>query len=123
MSPAQVFQPPYYLTMRVPETNEPAFTLYSTFIPKATQQNTRQVLTGYLTANGDAGPDYGKLTLLTLTTQNVPGPGQVQANFSTDTEVANQLALLQRGDTAVKLGNRGLKLGLQFREPSLLSLQ
>ena len=98
-------QPPYYLTMQVPGTTSPAFTLYSTYIPKATQASTREVLTGYLAATGDAGPDYGKLTLLTLTTQNVPGPGQVQNSFNTDTEVANQLALLQRGDTEVKLGN------------------
>lgn len=98
-------QPPYYLTMEVPGTSAPAFTLYSTYIPRATAESSRQILTGYLAATGDAGPDYGKLTLLTLTTQNVSGPGQVQNSFKTDTEVANQLALLQRGDTEVKLGN------------------
>ena len=98
-------QPPYYLTMEVPGTDEPAFTIYSTYIPNATAASSREVLTGYLTANGDAGEDYGKLTLLTLTSQSVAGPGQVQNSFRTDTEVANQLALLQRGDTEVLLGN------------------
>jgi uncharacterized protein len=64
------------------------------------------VLTGYLAVDSDAGPNYGKLTLLTLPKQDtIPGPGQVQNSFRTDTSVANELALLQKGDTKVKLGN------------------
>lgn len=99
-------QAPYYLTMQVPGTDAPAFTLYSTYIPKGNADSTRNVLTGYLAVNADAGPDYGKLTLLTLPKQTtVPGPGQVETSFRTNTEVANQLALLTRGDTDVKLGN------------------
>ncbi len=107
-------QPPYYLTMKLPE-QDAAFQLYTTFIPQQTgQSNPRNVLTGYLAANSDAGttkgtisPDYGKLTLLTLPkTDNVPGPGQVQANFNADTTVANELNILSRGgDTQVKRGN------------------
>ena len=100
------FQPPYYLTMQVPGTDAPAFTLYSTYIPRASAASSSSILTGYLAVNSDAGPDYGKLSLLTLPSQDtVPGPGQVEASFTTDTEVANQLALLQRGETTVKLGN------------------
>jgi uncharacterized membrane protein (UPF0182 family) len=100
-------QAPYYLTMQVPGTAAPAFTLYSTFIPKGNAASTRNVLTGYLAVNSDAGPDYGKLTLLTLPKDTtVPGPGQVETSFKTDTIVANQLALLQRSEnTEVKLGN------------------
>ncbi|WP_309620038.1 UPF0182 family protein [Salinibacterium sp.] len=103
---ANILQPPYYLTMQVPGTDAPAFTLYSTFIPKASADSTRNVLTGYLAVDSDAGPNYGKLTLLTLPKQTTqPGPGQVQTNFRTNTDVANQLALLQRGETKVELGN------------------
>ena len=92
--------------MQVPGTESPAFTLYSTFIPRATEGSSSNVLTGYLAANADAGPDYGKLTLLTLPSQDtVPGPGQVQNQFNSDTIVANQLALLQRGETTVRQGN------------------
>jgi uncharacterized membrane protein (UPF0182 family) len=102
----QTLQPPYYLTMQVPGTDQPAFTLYSTYIPKASADQSRNVLTGYLAVDSDYGPNYGKLTLLTLPKQDtVPGPGQVQTNFKTNTEVANQLALLQKGETEVKLGN------------------
>lgn len=107
-------QPPYYLTMKLPDAKSSAFSLYSTYIPKsASGSSTSSVLTGYLAADSDAGstagkvaPGYGKLTLLALPKQDtVPGPGQVQSNFSTDTLVANQLALLQRGDTEVEKGN------------------
>lgn len=102
---APTLQPPYYLTMQVPGADEPGFTLYSTFIPRTASENERNVLTGYLAANADPGEDYGKLTLLTLPRQTIPGPGQVQNQFSSDPEVANQLALLQRGETEVLRGN------------------
>ena len=103
---ATTLQPPYYLTMQLPGQESPAFTLYSTYIPRASATSSSSILTGYLAANADPGEDYGKLTLLTLPKQDtVPGPGQMEASFTTDTEVANQLALLQRGETTVKLGN------------------
>ncbi|GAA1684641.1 UPF0182 family protein [Microcella alkalica] len=99
-------QPPYYLTMQVPGTEEPAFTLYSTFIPASSGGNSRNVLYGYLTANADAGEDYGKLTLLTLPRQTtVPGPGQVQNQFDSDANVGQQLNLLRQGETEVISGN------------------
>lgn len=100
-------QPPYYLTMQVPGTDKPAFTLYSTYIPRTGSDDAAQsVLTGYLAVNSDAGPDYGKLTLLTLPkSDTVPGPGQAQNQFSSDDEVASQIALLERGSTEVLRGN------------------
>ena len=102
---APTLQPPYFLTMQVPGAEAPGYTLYSTFIPRTASANERNVLTGYLAANADAGENYGKLTLLTLPSQTIPGPGQVQNQFSSDTEVANQLALLERGETQVLRGN------------------
>jgi len=99
-------QPPYYLTMQVPGTNKPAFSLYSTFIPKATGPSSSSVLTGYLAVNSDPGEDYGKLTLLTLPSQDtVPGPGQAQNAFNTDDSVAQVLNIIAQGDTNVKRGN------------------
>ncbi|HEV8013530.1 MAG TPA: UPF0182 family protein, partial [Pontimonas sp.] len=78
-------QPAYYLTMQVPGSESPSFSLYSTFIPRATGEASRNVLYGYLAANSDYGDDYGKLTLLRLPKQTtVPGPGQVQAQFDSD---------------------------------------
>jgi len=100
-------QPPYYLTMQLPDQAKPAFTLYSTYIPRTSSGDAAQsVLTGYLAVNSDAGPDYGKLTLLTLPKDDtVPGPGQAQNQFSSDDKVASQIALLERGSTEVLRGN------------------
>jgi uncharacterized membrane protein (UPF0182 family) len=106
-------QPPYYLTMQVPGTSAPAFSLYTTFIPKSTGESSRNVLKGYLVADSDAGseagkvsPNYGKLRLLTLPASTiVPGPGQVQNAFSTDAEVGRLLNILRQGSTQVLNGN------------------
>jgi uncharacterized membrane protein (UPF0182 family) len=99
-------QPAYYLTMQLPGAEDPSFTIYSTFIPRATGEATRNVLFGYLAANADYGADYGKLTLLTLPKDaTVPGPGQVQAQFDSDANVGQQLNLLRQGQTQVISGN------------------
>ena len=106
-------QPPYYLTMQVPGTNSPDFSLYSTFIPRSTGEASRNVLTGYFVANSDAGTtagkksaDYGTLRLLTLPKSTiVPGPGQVQNNFSADSKVSQLLNILRQGSTRVLNGN------------------
>ena len=106
-------QPPYYLTLQAPGSNAPDFSLYTTYIPNQQGDSSRNVLTGYLSVNSDAGATkgqvastYGQFTLLSLPKQNtVPGPGQVQSDFNTDTAVAGQLNILARGDTTVVRGN------------------
>ncbi|WP_306233711.1 UPF0182 family protein [Agrococcus beijingensis] len=101
-------QPPYYLTMSV-DGQDPAFTLYSTFIPR----DGREVLYGYLSVNADAGgtagevaDTYGQLTLQMLPKdRSIPGPGQVQNTFDTDDEVSRELNLLRQGASDVLNGN------------------
>jgi uncharacterized membrane protein (UPF0182 family) len=101
----EVAQPPYYLTMQVPGTDDPAFTLYSTFIPR-TSGTSQNILTGYLAVNSDYGDDYGRLTLLTLPKDDtVPAPGQVQNQFNSDPVVSGDLNLLRQGGSDVQLGN------------------
>jgi uncharacterized membrane protein (UPF0182 family) len=108
-----VYQQPYYLTMKVPGDKTPVFSLYSTFIPNASGSNSRNVLTGYLSVDSDAGstagtisPNYGKLKMLTLPKDvTVPGPGQVQNNFNADPTVSKELNLLSQGSTTVLKGN------------------
>ncbi|NQX12838.1 UPF0182 family protein [Microbacteriaceae bacterium VKM Ac-2855] len=107
-------QPPYYLTLQAPGQTTPAYSLYSTYIPSTTAGGTsRNVLTGYLVADSDAGSTagavaegYGKLRLLELPKDDtVPAPGQVQNSFNSDPTVANELNILGRGDSSVIRGN------------------
>lgn len=106
-------QPPYYLSMKMPGQDEPRFSMFSTFIPADGAGESREVLMGYLAVDSDAGstagvksPDYGKLRLLEIdTATTVPGPGQVQNTFDSDTEIANKLNVLTLGKSEVKYGN------------------
>ncbi|WP_448810552.1 UPF0182 family membrane protein [Agromyces bauzanensis] len=106
-------QPPYYLTMQMPGQDVPTYSLYSTFIPEARGEQSRNVLRGYLAVDSNAGSTdgeraegYGKLRLLTLPEDdNVPGPGQVQAKFNGDPTVSQSLNLLKQGQSEVINGN------------------
>jgi uncharacterized membrane protein (UPF0182 family) len=99
--------------MKVPGQGT-AYSLYTTYIPQQTGSNARNVLTGYLAVDSDAGgagqgkraSGYGKLTLLTIPkTDNIPGPLQVQNLFNSDTTVSQELNILKRGNSTVKQGN------------------
>lgn len=106
-------QPPYYLTLAAGKDADPEYSIYSTYIPDQRGEGSRDILTGYLAANSNAGnvagevsEDYGKLRLLTLPKgQTVPGPGQVQNSFTTDPEVSRLLNLLRQGESDVISGN------------------
>ena len=106
-------QPPYYLTMQVPGSDKPSFSLYSTFQPEATGESSRNVLYGYLAVDADAGAEdgvradgYGQLRLLNLPKDGtVPGPGQVQNVFNADPTVSTELNLLRQGSSTVLNGN------------------
>src|SRR5699024_3172573 len=55
---------------------------------------------------GTVSDSYGTLTLLRLPKDTtVPGPGQVQNSFNSDTEVSNLINILKRGQTEVLNGN------------------
>ncbi|MBC9928012.1 MULTISPECIES: UPF0182 family protein [unclassified Leucobacter] len=110
---AALAQPPYYLTLAAGLKADPTFSIYSTYIPKDASAESRDILTGYLAADSNAGnvagkvsKDYGTLKLLTLPKGNtVPGPGQVQNSFTTDPTVSKELNLLSQGSTEVISGN------------------
>ena len=95
-------QPPYYQTMQLPGAKSPAFSLSTSFVPKGGRQN----LTAFAVVNSDAGPDYGKITVLQLPrSTNISGPSQVASNFEAKPEVAQALSLLRQGGSDVVLGN------------------
>ncbi|MEV4735707.1 MULTISPECIES: UPF0182 family protein [unclassified Microbacterium] len=109
-----VLQPPYYLTMQMPGQDSPRFSMFSTFIPSASGSGgNRDVLMGYLAVDSDAGSEagkksegYGQLRMLEIDTDTtVPGPGQVQNTYNSDTSVVPQLNLLQQGESEVLYGN------------------
>jgi uncharacterized membrane protein (UPF0182 family) len=95
-------QPPYYLTLQMPGTKTPAFSLTTPFVPRGGREN----LSAFAVVNSTAGADYGKLTVLQLPrSTNVAGPSQVASNFEAKPEVANSLSLLRQGGSDVVLGN------------------
>jgi uncharacterized protein len=119
VSPAQVFQPPYYLTLQMPGSDHPDFSLTTTFAPQR-----RQTLAAFMAVNSAPGEDYGQIQVLQLPSNTtIPGPQQVQNNFESDPLVSSQLSLLRQGGSDVELGNL-LSLpfngGLLYVEPVFL---
>ena len=106
-------QPPYYLTMQMPGQDEPTFSMFTTFIPPGAGTASRNILTGYLAVDANAGAvkgerndDYGRLRMLEISADTtVPGPGQVQNTFNSDTVVSSQINLLKQGQSEVINGN------------------
>ncbi len=95
-------QPPYYLTLELPGSKKPSFSLTTPFVPRGGREN----LSAFMVVNSDSGPDYGKITVLQLPrSTNVAGPSQVASNFEAKPEVANSLSLLRQGGSDVVLGN------------------
>ncbi|MGI9144209.1 MAG: UPF0182 family membrane protein [Candidatus Planktophila sp.] len=95
-------QPPYYMTMQLPGSNKAAFSLTTPFVPRGGREN----LAAFAVVNSQAGPDYGKITVLQLPrSTNIAGPSQVASNFEAKPEVANSLSLLRQGGSDVVLGN------------------
>ena len=106
-----ILQPPYYLTLQTGGSNEPVFSLTSSYIPAGS--STRDILTGFLSVDSDAGNEkgkigsnYGTIRLQELPKDsNVPGPGQAQNNFNASADVSKELNLLESGSTNVQRGN------------------
>ena len=95
-------QPPYYLTLKLPDAKEPAFSLTTPFVPRGTREN----LTAFAVVNSKPGPDFGKITVLQLPrSTNISGPSQIASNFEAKPDVANTLSLLRQGGSDVVLGN------------------
>lgn len=110
---AEVKQPPFYMSLQMPDQKKPAFQLTSSFIPQVVDGNARNVLYGFLAADSDAGnkkgvkaESYGKLRLLQVPpAAQVPGPGQAQNKFNSDPTVSQALNLLRQGASDVLNGN------------------
>lgn len=107
--------PPYYMSLQMPDADKASFSLTTTYIPRRVegQGRNRNVLYGFLAANGDAGnkpgeksDTYGQLSLLELPRNTtISGPGQVQADFDSQPDVSRELNLLRQGASQVTNGN------------------
>ncbi|GAA3610958.1 UPF0182 family protein [Marihabitans asiaticum] len=113
----KVAQPPYYLTMAMPDQDQPAWSLTSTYIPKGD----RDVMAGYLAVESEAGGEkgnpadgYGTLRMLAVPrSTTVPGPPQVQNEIAsssvkgvdTDQTLSDFLNNSSRGNSQVDFGN------------------
>jgi hypothetical protein len=95
-SGGDLIQPPYYLSLAMPGQSSPAFSLTSTFMPTGD----RNVLSGFLAVDGDAGnqdgrrsQNYGTMRLLEMGGGNVSGPGQVYNDMRTSSTTSNDASL------------------------------
>ncbi|WP_433540282.1 UPF0182 family protein [Streptosporangium sandarakinum] len=94
-----VKQPPYYLSVKMPNTDEPTFSLTTTFVPRQGPN-----LAAFMAVDANPGPDYGKLRILRMPSNTtIPGPGQVQNNFQN--KFSGELNLLGIGGAKVRYGN------------------
>ncbi|HEY6797386.1 MAG TPA: UPF0182 family protein [Kineosporiaceae bacterium] len=103
-------QPPYYLSLQMPGTDQPRFSLTSVYVPQGTSGS--RVMSGFLAVDSDAGTakgqrrgDYGKLRLLQLAKNtSIPAPAQMQNRFS-DPSVSGELNILRNQGSTVEFGN------------------
>ncbi len=131
-----VAQPPYYLSLAMPDQSRPSWSLTSTYIPRGS----RNVMAGYLAVDADAGTEagkrakgYGQLRLLSVPRNTtVPGVGQVQNDIVSSSATSGDgsqtltdyLNNANRGGSQVHFGNQlALPVGEGFLhvEPIYLS--
>ncbi|ACV77994.1 UPF0182 family membrane protein [Nakamurella multipartita] len=97
----QAAQPPYYLQVKLPGSDQATFQLTSVLTGFQ-----REFMSAYVSAGSDP-EEYGKLTVLRLpTATQTPGPQQVQQLFRTTQEVSSLVTLAtNQGGSRVIFGN------------------
>jgi uncharacterized membrane protein (UPF0182 family) len=90
-----------YMTLSATGDGSPAYSLSTPMVTL----NYRD-LAGFLTVNAEAGPDYGKFTLLEFATgQSAESPAQIQNDIESDNTISKALTLQRGGNSKVVLGN------------------
>ncbi|MDP9444196.1 MAG: UPF0182 family protein [Actinomycetota bacterium] len=111
-------QPPYYLTLRIPEQDQAQFALTTVFTP----QN-REILASLMSVNADASSDdFGTIRILELPGDTqVQGPGQVANAFNANDQIARELLPFRQSESARALFGNLLTLpvgdGLLYVQP------
>lgn len=93
-------QPPFYLSLRMPDQTAPNFSLTSVYVPNAEREN----LTGFLAVDAEASsPDYGQIRILRLPGNlQIPGPSQVANKFQTDDSIRSILLPLNQPNSGAR---------------------
>ena len=93
-------QPPFYLSLRMPDQPEPKFSLTSVYVPNAEREN----LTAFMAVDAEASsPDYGQFRILRLPGNvQIPGPGQVANKFQTDDSIRTALLPLNQPSSGAR---------------------
>ena len=107
-------QPPYYLSLQMPGTDQPRFSLTSLYVPQGASGS--RVLSGFLAVDSDAGnkpgvkrDGYGKLRLLQLAKDtSTPAPAQTYNQFK---QVSQELNIQQQTQNVVYGNMLTLPLG------------
>lgn len=91
---------PYYLIMKLPESDQEEFILLHPYTPSS-----RQNLIAWLAARSD-DQEYGKLLLYQFPKQRlVYGPNQIEALINQDPEISQQISLWNRDGSRVLQGH------------------
>jgi uncharacterized membrane protein (UPF0182 family) len=116
-----VAQPPYYLSVQMPDGDEPNFSLTSVFVPQ-----TRENLASFMSVNADATDNgeggYGTIEILQLPSETqVPGPSQMANEFDTDEGLAQALLQYRQSEDLQLINGNLLTLpvgdGLLYVQP------
>ncbi len=92
-------EPPYFLTIRWPEDEQPHYANTTVFVPRD-----RENLSVYMSANADAtSENYGQIRVLKLSDERqIAGPGQTFNAISTNEQVAQSLLPFNRDGSNAK---------------------
>jgi uncharacterized membrane protein (UPF0182 family) len=97
-------QPPYYVLAAPPgqDAGQPEFQLTTPMVVPGGTNN----LAAYMSVDSDNGPNYGKITVLTVPTQsNIDGPSQIGNIFTSEGVISEDISLLGTGQSRVLHGN------------------
>jgi uncharacterized membrane protein (UPF0182 family) len=96
-------QPPYRLFVQDPDTGVDKFSLTSVYVPY-----NKNNLAAFVSVDSDAtSPEtYGRIQVLQLPNENIPGPGNIANEMQSDPDVTEALLpLTQGGSSRVTYGN------------------
>ncbi|MGI8677569.1 MAG: UPF0182 family membrane protein [Jatrophihabitans sp.] len=110
-------QPAYYVLANSPTTTTSDTNTTAQFqLTSPMVVNGANNLSSYMTVDSDSGPNYGKITVLTVPGKsNIQGPAQIANVFKSESVISKDISLLDTGQSRVLHGNLlTLPLGNSF---------